>query len=67
METRGLVKGEKFNSWRNVGSVMPSIKVYSKRDVDGLILLNIDQTSRDIDPNYNLIKEFCENCFVPFY
>ena len=46
---------------------MPSIKVYSKRDVDGLILLNIDQTSRDIDPNYNLIKEFCENCFVPFY
>tara|TARA_A100001011_G_scaffold400629_1_gene516953 strand:- start:5945 stop:6697 length:753 start_codon:yes stop_codon:yes gene_type:complete len=63
----GLVKGEKFDSWRNVGSVMPSIKVYSKRDVDGLILLNIDQTSRDIDPNYNLIKDFCENCFVPFY
>ena len=28
---------KKFNSWRNVGSVMPSIKVYSKRDVDGLI------------------------------
>lgn len=63
----GLVKGEKFDSWRNVGSVMPSIKLYSKRDVDGLILLNIDKTNRDLDPNYNLIKEFCENCFVPFY
>lgn len=63
----GLVKGERFDSWRNVGSVMPSIKLYSKRDVDGLILLNIDETSTDIDPNYNLIKEFCENCFVPFY
>ena len=63
----GLVKGEKFDSWRNVGSVMPSIKLYSKRDVDGLILLNIDPTNRDLDPNYNLIKEFCENCFVPFY
>ena len=63
----GLVKGEKFDSWRNVGSVMPSIKLYSKRDVDGLILLNIDKTNKDLDPNYNLIKEFCENCFVPFY
>ena len=63
----GLVKGEKFDSWRNLGSVMPSIKLYSNRDVDGLILLNIDELSRDLDPNYNLLKEFCENCFVPFY
>jgi len=63
----GLVKGEKFNSWRNVGSVMPSIKLYSKRDVDGLILLNIDGTPKELEPKYNLIKEFCENCFVPFY
>ena len=46
---------------------MPSIKLYSNRDVDGLILLNIDKLSRDLDPNYNLLKEFCENCFVPFY
>ena len=63
----GIVKGEKFNSTRNVGSVMPSIKIYDRRDVDGLILLNIDETSKNLDPNYNLIKEFCENCFVPFY
>ena len=63
----GIVKGEKFDSWRNVGSVMPSIKLYNRRDVDGLILLNIDETSGDVDPNYNLIKELCENCFVPFY
>ena len=54
----GLVKGEKFDSWRNLGSVMPSIKLYSNRDVDGLILLSIDELSRDLDPNYNLLKEF---------
>lgn len=63
----GIVKGEKFISSRNVGSVMPSIKIYSRRDVDGLILLNIDEQAKSLDPNYLLIKEFCENCFVPFY
>lgn len=63
----GIVKGEKFDSWRNVGSIMPSIKIYNRRDVDGLIVLNIDETSKDIDPDYNLIKDLCENCFVPFY
>jgi len=63
----GVVKGERFDSWRNVGSIMPSIKIYNRRDVDGLIILNIDETSQDVDPDYNLIKELCENCFVPFY
>ena len=37
----GVVKGERFDSWRNVGSIMPSIKIYNRRDVDGLIILNI--------------------------
>tara|TARA_B100001741_G_C16393825_1_gene523707 strand:- start:37 stop:789 length:753 start_codon:yes stop_codon:yes gene_type:complete len=63
----GLVKGERFDSWRNVGSVMPSIKLYSKRDVDGLILLNIEATENNKEPNYHVLKEYCENCFVPFY
>ncbi len=34
----GLVKGSKFNSWRRVGPVLPSIKVYNTREVDELSL-----------------------------
>ena len=37
----GLVKGVGFNSWRRVGSVLPSVKVYNQRDVDELVLVDI--------------------------
>ena len=46
----GLVKGESFDSWRQVGSVMPSIKVYNSREVDELILLDILTTEEDREP-----------------
>ena len=37
-----LVKGKKFNSWRTVGSVFQNIKLYSLRNVDELIFLDIE-------------------------
>ena len=36
-----LVKGINFNSWRTVGSIIQAIKIYSIRNVDEIILLNI--------------------------
>ena len=32
-----LVKGEAFDSWRRVGSLLQAIKVYNMREVDELI------------------------------
>jgi imidazole glycerol-phosphate synthase subunit HisF len=61
----GLVKGESFNSWRQVGTVMPSIKVYNSRDVDELILLDITATNERREPDYDSISEFAAECFVP--
>ena len=61
----GLVKGEGFDSWRQVGSVMPSIKVYNARDVDELILFDITATDEKREPDYESISEFTAECFVP--
>lgn len=61
----GLVKGEGFDSWRQVGTVMPSIKVYNARDVDELILLDITATEENREPDYDSIEEFASECFVP--
>lgn len=41
----GLVKGVGFNSWRRVDTVLPAIKVYNMREVDELILLDIEATN----------------------
>ncbi|SRR5258706_5326953 len=61
----GLVKGERFDSWRRVGAPMQAVKVYNTRDVDELILLDIEATPENRDPDYDLISSLAEECFVP--
>ena len=46
----GVVKGEKFDSWRNVGSIMPSIKIYNRR-YKAIILGKNGQTIKKIREN----------------
>ena len=61
----GLVKGVGFDSWRRVGPVLPAIKVYNHREVDELILVDIAAQLIDQEPDYESIKEFSQDCFVP--
>lgn len=61
----GLVKGERFDSWRRVGAPMQAVKVYNVRDVDELILLDIEATPQNREPDYELINSLAEECFVP--
>lgn len=56
-----LVKGKQFNSWRSVGGVLQAIKVYSLRQVDEMIVLNVHSDQPDIE----LISEIASECFVP--
>ncbi len=62
----GLVKGVGFDSWRRVGSVIPAIKVYNTRDVDELILVDITATQNNEEPDHHSVRDFAEDCFVPF-
>ncbi|MFK5893081.1 MAG: imidazole glycerol phosphate synthase cyclase subunit [Pseudomonadota bacterium] len=61
----GLVKGVGFDSWRRVGTVLPAIKVYNRRDVDELILLDVVATVEDQEPDYEEIEALSSECFVP--
>lgn len=61
----GLVKGIAFDSWRRVGTIMPAIKVYNIRQVDELIVLDITATSEGRVPDFEEVREFSEECFVP--
>ncbi len=61
----GLVKGSKFNNWRRVGSVLPAIKIFNQREVDELIVSDISASLNNDEPDYETIKDFCSDCFVP--
>jgi imidazole glycerol-phosphate synthase subunit HisF len=61
----GMVKGVSFDSCRHVGSLMQSIKVYNFREVDELVFLDIKATREGRGPNYNLVDNFADECFMP--
>ena len=61
----GLVKGIGFVSWRRVGTVLPSVKVYNMRQVDELILLDITATESRREPDYETVGDLASECFVP--
>lgn len=58
------VRGKNFKSWRVVGSVMQSIKLYSLREVDELIFFDVTAT-KNKEINYDLINDFAKECFMP--
>ena len=60
-----LVKGRGFNSWRRTGTVLPQIRVYNRRQVDELIILDIAATPNDRRPDFDEVRQFAGDCFVP--
>lgn len=60
-----LVKGESFDSWRRVGSAMQAIKVYNLREVDELIFVDIAATTEGRIPDFALVDELADECFMP--
>jgi cyclase len=61
----GLVKGVRFDSWRRVGGVMQAVKVYNLREVDELIFLDVSATREQREPDYDLIDDIADECFMP--
>lgn len=61
----GLVKGVAFDSWRRVGSAMQAIKVYNLREVDELVFLDITATADGRSPDFEMIDDLADDCFMP--
>lgn len=65
MRDVNLVKGPAFDSWRAVGSPMQSVKVFNRRDVDELIILDIAATPGGRGPDVDMVANLARECFVP--
>jgi imidazole glycerol-phosphate synthase subunit HisF len=61
----GLVKGVAFDSWRRIGSAVQSVKVYNMREVDELIFLDITATQQGRQPDFELVDDLADECFMP--
>jgi cyclase len=61
-----VVKGEKFNNWRTVGSAEATARLYASRDVDELMFLDVTARSRNTLIDRDLLKHFTNVLNIPF-
>lgn len=60
-----LIKGKGFNSWRNVGHALQAIRVYQNRNVDELMVIDIEATDREKGPDFKLVESYADECMMP--
>jgi cyclase len=60
-----LVKGQGFDPWRRIGSIVPAVRVYNQRDVDELMILDVSASRTRKPVDLNLIQELAPEIRVP--
>jgi len=60
-----LVKSIQFSSYRTIGHPIATVRVYNARNVDELIVLDIDASLNDEPINTEIITDIANECFMP--
>ncbi len=58
-----LVKSVQFKNYRNIGNYIAAAKVFNARDVDEMIFLDLDASSKGL--NISLLGHITKECFMP--
>lgn len=60
-----LVKSVKFKNPTYVGDVINAIKIFNEKEVDEIIVLDINASQNKKGPNFALIEALAGECFMP--
>ena len=61
----GLVKTVQFGDSKYVGDPINAVRIFNEKEVDELIVLDIDASSQQREPDYTLIKNLAAECRMP--
>ena len=61
----GLVKTRRFGERKYVGDPINAIRIFNEKEVDELVVLDIDASRRRREPDFALIEQFAAECFMP--
>lgn len=61
----GLVKTRKFKDAVYVGDPVNAVRIFSDKEADEIVLLDIDASREGREPNYDLIAEIAGEAFMP--
>ena len=61
----GLVKTVKFGEPKYVGDPINAVRIFNEKEVDELVLLDIDATIKGVEPDYQMISYLATECRMP--
>ncbi len=62
----GLVKTVQFGNPKYVGDPINAVRIFNEKEVDELVVVDIDATAQNREPDYLLIKNLASECRMPF-
>lgn len=65
VHNKGLVKTVGFENPKYVGDPLNAVKIFNEKEVDELVLLDIDATVCGTRPNFEMIKNIASECRMP--
>lgn len=65
LNSGGLVKTVNFKDAKYVGDPLNAVRLFNEKDVDELIVLDIEASVKGKDPDYRLISQLAEECRMP--
>jgi len=65
VKNKGLVKTIKFKNPKYVGDPINAVKIFNEKEVDELIVLDIDATLENREPDYKMIENLAVECRMP--
>jgi cyclase len=61
----GLVKTVNFGSPKYIGDPINAVRIFNEKEVDELIVLDIDATAQRREPDYTMIANLAAECRMP--
>jgi len=66
VHNKGLIKTTKFKDPKYVGDPINAVKIFNEKEVDELIVLDIDASRYGKEPDYKMIENLAAECRMPF-
>lgn len=65
VHNKGLVKTVRFKDPKYVGDPINAVKIFNEKEVDELMVLDIDATRNNRDPDFKMIENLAYECRMP--
>ena len=65
IHNKGLYKSVKFADYKYVGDPLNAVKIFNEKKADEIMVLDIDASVKNLDPNIKLIENLALECRMP--